>query len=108
MLDDLRALETTAEVPAGLKGYVKVAISASARLVDSAAQRLYDACRSAPATGVEAAVVLVPYFSRAHRPSAAMRVWMPKASPEAAQRGAAEDASARRASLTAPLGGAAS
>ncbi len=108
VLDDVPVLETTAEVPAGLSGYVKVAISASARLFDSTAQRLYDARRSAPVTGVQTAVVLVPYFARAHRPSAAMRVWIPKASPEAARRGGAEDASAHRASLTAPSGGTAS
>jgi uncharacterized protein len=78
-LDLGRPLEPTSHVPAELGTFVKVAIGASGALVDGSSGRLYDAPGTAAPGRDPASLTLVPYFARANRPEAAMRVWLPMA-----------------------------
>ncbi len=74
---DTRALpEPTADVPAGLAGYVKVALTAAGARSEGAAGLLYG--DGAAEQGADAArLTLVPYFARGNRGTAPMRVWVP-------------------------------
>ena len=105
VIDDVPVLECSAKVPAGLEDYVKVAISASARLVGSTLQPLYGEHHPTPAGGETAEVRLIPYFARAHRPSAAMRVWLPTAPLQRSVGAMVEDRSIQGTPLAAASGG---
>ncbi len=75
-LDLGQPVQQTAEVPAGLDGYVKVALRASGANVGARRPGLYDEGQGPEPLG-EVPLTFVPYFARANRPSAAMRVWAP-------------------------------
>jgi DUF1680 family protein len=77
VLDEAAPLEPTGEVPVGLEGYAKVAVVASGRRVDGARDQLYDGRGTSQPTSEPQALTFVPYFARANRASAAMRVWVP-------------------------------
>lgn len=87
-LDGAPELAVTEEVPAGLEGYVKVAIAASGRVVDCASRPLYAPTGTTTTPAAPMVVTLVPYFARAHRALASMRVWLPT-TPERNARSAA-------------------
>lgn len=77
LLEPGRPLEPTAAVPGGLEGYVKVAITASARVANGPAGRLYDEDGTSDWSTEPLPLTLVPYFARGNRPRDAMRVWAP-------------------------------
>lgn len=70
-------LTPTDQVPAGLEGYVKVAILAPGERVGGQAAELYADETASCVTSQPLPLKLVPYFARGNRPSAAMRVWLP-------------------------------
>lgn len=78
-LDRATVPEVSSDVPAGLEGYVEVAIKAGARRSDSGGVPLYSESRGHATCDAAVPVTLVPYFARGNRRSAAMRVWVPVA-----------------------------
>lgn len=75
-IDLSKPLEPTTDVPSGLEGYVEVALRGVGLKVQDASPEPYaDSRRIEP--GEEVSLVLVPYFARANRKSAPMRVWLP-------------------------------
>ncbi len=79
-LDTAVAPETVAEVPAGLEGYVQVALRAGGERLVASPRDLYAEEGSVPPVTARVALTFVPYFARGHRPSGAMRVWVPTCS----------------------------
>ena len=76
--------EPTADVPAGLDGYVKVALSATGRRSGPGAGPLYEGAAAEQGADAQAEqaggaqrLTLVPYFARGNRGTAPMRVWVP-------------------------------
>ena len=76
VLDGTRPLEATYEVPAGLEGYVKVAVNAWGGQLDGPDRPLYAAGNGSSLSTKPSRLTFVPYFARGNRPSTAMRVWV--------------------------------
>ncbi|MGC8627003.1 MAG: glycoside hydrolase family 127 protein [Acidimicrobiales bacterium] len=81
-LDDSHQPVPTANVPKQLEGYVKVALHASGRRVDSLSPQLYDGRAASGLSSEPHDLTLIPYFARGNRPLSAMRVWVPVLRPE--------------------------
>ena len=76
VLDGTRPLEATYEVPAGLEGYVKVAVNAWGGQLDGPDLPLYAAEDGGSLNTKPSRLTFVPYFARGNRLSTAMRVWV--------------------------------
>ena len=76
VLDGARPLEATYDVPAGLEGYVKVAVHAWGGKLDGPDRQLYAAEDGSSLSTKPSHLTFVPYFARGNRLSTAMRVWV--------------------------------
>ncbi len=76
VLDGARPLEATYDVPAGLEGYVKVAVHAWGGQLDGPDRPLYAAKNESRLSTKPSRLTFVPYFARGNRLSTAMRVWV--------------------------------
>jgi DUF1680 family protein len=79
-LDVSTPLTVAPEVPAGLDGYVAVAVRASGTVARRPPAPLYqEGARASERDAVK--LTFVPYFARSNRPSPEMRVWVPASGP---------------------------
>jgi uncharacterized protein len=76
VLDGTQPLEATYDVPAGLEGYVKVAVHAWGGQLDGPDRQLYAAKDESSLSTKPSRLTFVPYFARGNRLSTAMRVWV--------------------------------
>jgi hypothetical protein len=76
VLDGAGPFEATYDVPAGLEGYVKVAVHAWGGQLDGPDRQLYAAEDESSLSTKPSRLTFVPYFARGNRLSTAMRVWV--------------------------------